>query len=128
MMPWKLLASAETYIFNWLIGYSALLGPDRRDHDRRLLDRCAAQQLDVAELYRPNGRYAGTNRVAVGALVLGVLPNLPGFLKRRGVLGGDPAVFDALYVYAWFIGFGLAGALYWVGMKLTRPELWRTPA
>ena len=26
-MPWKLLASAETYIFNWLIGYSALLGP-----------------------------------------------------------------------------------------------------
>ena len=27
MMPWKLLASSQGYIFTWLIGYSALLGP-----------------------------------------------------------------------------------------------------
>ncbi|MGQ0507260.1 MAG: NCS1 family nucleobase:cation symporter-1, partial [Myxococcaceae bacterium] len=27
IMPWKLLGSAEAYIFEWLIGYSALLGP-----------------------------------------------------------------------------------------------------
>src|SRR4029450_1561605 len=27
MMPWKLLESAEQYIYTWLIGYSALLGP-----------------------------------------------------------------------------------------------------
>lgn len=27
MMPWKILESTEGYIFTWLIGYSALLGP-----------------------------------------------------------------------------------------------------
>ena len=27
IFPWKLLESASTYIFAWLIGYSALLGP-----------------------------------------------------------------------------------------------------
>jgi len=27
MMPWKILASTQGYIFTWLIGYSALLGP-----------------------------------------------------------------------------------------------------
>src|SRR5258708_21342518 len=27
MMPWKVLESTQGYIFTWLIGYSALLGP-----------------------------------------------------------------------------------------------------
>jgi NCS1 family nucleobase:cation symporter-1 len=27
IMPWKLLSSADVYIFNWLVGYSGLLGP-----------------------------------------------------------------------------------------------------
>ena len=27
MMPWKILESTQGYIFTWLIGYSALLGP-----------------------------------------------------------------------------------------------------
>src|SRR6202034_4909482 len=27
MMPWKLLADPSGYIFTWLLGYSALLGP-----------------------------------------------------------------------------------------------------
>ena len=27
MMPWKLMASFHNYIFGWLVGYSALLGP-----------------------------------------------------------------------------------------------------
>lgn len=127
LMPWKLLASAGTYIFTWLIGYSALLGPIAGIMvvDYWIVRR---KHLDVADLYRPNGQYAGTNPIAIGALVIGVLPNLPGFLHAAGVLDWVPPVFDALYVYAWFIGFGLAGALYGVGMKLTRPELWRTSA
>ncbi len=117
MMPWKLLASAESYIFNWLIGYSALLGPIAgiMIADYWILRR---RELDVAELYRPNGRYAGTNWVAVGALALGVLPNLPGFLKSVKVLGGEPNFFDSLYVYAWFTGFVLAGGAYLIGMRL----------
>jgi nucleobase:cation symporter-1, NCS1 family len=27
MMPWKLMATYSSYIFGWLVGYSALLGP-----------------------------------------------------------------------------------------------------
>jgi NCS1 family nucleobase:cation symporter-1 len=64
MMPWKLLASADTYIFNWLVGYSALLGPIAgiMIADYWLVRRC---ELDVPDLYRPEGRYRGTNPVAV---------------------------------------------------------------
>ncbi|KFE62731.1 Cytosine/purine/uracil/thiamine/allantoin permease family protein [Hyalangium minutum] len=117
MMPWKLLSSAETYIFNWLIGYSALLGPIAgiMIADYWLLRR---KELDVADLYRPNGRYAGTNWVAVVALVVGVLPNLPGFLKSVKLIEGPPGFFDEIYVYAWFTGFILAGAVYLAGMRL----------
>src|SRR5205085_1866062 len=60
IMPWRLLSSAETYIFNWLIGYSALLGPIAgiMIADYWILRKT---ELDVADLYRTNGRYAGTN-------------------------------------------------------------------
>ncbi len=33
MMPWKLVADPNGYIFTWLIAYSALLGPGRRRFD-----------------------------------------------------------------------------------------------
>lgn len=116
ILPWKLLSSAEVYIFNWLIGYSALLGPIAGIMvvDYWLVRK---QTLDVAELYRPNGKYAGTNGVAVLALVLGVLPNVPGFLKSAGLTTREANVFDDLYVYAWFTGFLIAGVVYFVGMR-----------
>ncbi len=115
MMPWKLLASADSYIFNWLIGYSALLGPIAgvMIADYWVLRK---RHLDVADLYRPHGQYAGTNWKAVTALVVGVLPNIPGFLKSAHVLSGPENLFDAIYVYAWFIGFGLAFGLF-VGLN-----------
>jgi nucleobase:cation symporter-1, NCS1 family len=111
MMPWKLMASAGNYIFTWLIGYSALLGPIAGIMvvDYWLVRRT---ELDVPELYRPKGIYAGVNPAAVVALVVGVLPNIPGFLKAAGVLHGDKNFFDELYVYAWFTGFALAGGVY----------------
>src|ERR1043165_4695111 len=75
LMPWKLLASADTYIFNWLVGYSALLGPIAgiMIADYWIVRK---QELDVGDLYRPTGKYAGLNVVAVGALILGVIPNV----------------------------------------------------
>ncbi len=116
LMPWKLLASAGAYIFTWLIGYSALLGPIAGIMivDYWILRK---RELDVPDLYRPDGRYRGTNPVAVVALVLGVLPNLPGFLKAAGVTSGPPDVFDTIYVYAWFVGLIIAGGVYWAGMR-----------
>jgi NCS1 family nucleobase:cation symporter-1 len=120
MMPWKFLATADTYIFNWLIGYSALLGPIAgiMVADYWYLRK---KQLDVAELYRPHGEYAGFNVAAIIALVVGVLPNVPGFLKSAGFITGEKNVFDELYVYAWFIGFGLSAALY-VGLMRVMPK------
>ena len=117
LMPWKLLASADTYIFNWLVGYSALLGPIAGIMivDYWLLRK---RELDVPDLYRTNGRYGRINWIAVGALVLGILPNLPGFLKSAHIVSGEPGFFDSLYVYAWFVGVILAGGAYFAGMRL----------
>lgn len=118
MMPWKFLASADTYIFNWLIGYSALLGPIAGIMvvDYWVLRR---RELDVAELYRPRGQFAGVNVNAIIALVVGVLPNVPGFLKSAGLITGEKNFFDELYVYAWFTGVAIAAGLYFVLMKRT---------
>jgi NCS1 family nucleobase:cation symporter-1 len=118
MMPWKLLSSANAYIFNWLIGYSALLGPIAgiMIADYFILRR---RQLDVPDLYRENGRYGRVNPAAVGALIVGVAPNVPGFLKSAGVISGPPTFWDDIYVYAWFTGFFLAGILYLVEMIAT---------
>jgi NCS1 family nucleobase:cation symporter-1 len=116
IMPWKLLASADIYIFNWLVGYSALLGPIAgiMIADYWVIRK---RELDVADLYRTGGRYGGVNPVAIVALVLGVAPNVPGFLAQVKLINGS-AFFDGLYVYAWFTGVLIAGAVYVVGMKM----------
>ncbi len=115
MMPWKLLADPGGYIFTWLIGYSALLGPVIGIIlvDYYLVRRT---ELDVVELYRHDGRYAGINARAVIALLLGVAPNLPGFLAQIGVIDSGGFIVN-LYNYAWFIGLGIAGPAYWLLMR-----------
>jgi NCS1 family nucleobase:cation symporter-1 len=119
MLPWKLLASADAYIFQWLIGYSALLGPIAGIMvvDYWLLKKC---ELDVPDLYRRHGRYGAVNKVALVALVVGIAPNVPGFLKAVHLTSGAPNLFDAIYVYAWFVGFLLSGAIYFFGSRAGR--------
>jgi NCS1 family nucleobase:cation symporter-1 len=119
MLPWRLYNDAAAYIFTWLIGYGALLGPVAGIllADYFLVRR---EQLVTDELYRRDGIYAyrnGINWIAVAALVLGVLPNLPGFLGALGVLDAPPAA-ASLYNWAWFVGFGIAAGVYLLGMKL----------
>ncbi len=122
IMPWKLLADPSGYIFTWLIGYSALLGPIggiliadyfvyRRTH------------LDLSDLYDSHGSYrftCGFSLVAVAALLLGILPSLPGFLVHVNLLAeaSVPDVFRNLYNYAWFVGFGVAFIVYLVLRRL----------
>ncbi|HEY4334861.1 MAG TPA: NCS1 family nucleobase:cation symporter-1 [Puia sp.] len=124
IFPWKLVADPAGYIFTWLVGYSSLLGPvgGILIIDYYFIRR---QQLSVTDLYDPNGSYrytAGFNRKAVVSLLLGILPNVPGFLVTVGVLGPDsfPAWITGLYNYAWFVGFAIAGASYGL---LMRPHL-----
>jgi nucleobase:cation symporter-1, NCS1 family len=122
IFPWKLLETTGAYIFTWLIGYSALLGPIAGIMlaDYLVLRRT---ELDRAALFSHSGAYGyrgGWNPAAVGALVVGVLPNLPGFLQAAGFVDGVPAVFTTIYTYAWFVGLALAAAAYLLLMKLAR--------
>jgi NCS1 family nucleobase:cation symporter-1 len=122
MMPWKLVADPQGYIFTWLIAYSALLGPvggiliaDYFVYRRRT--------LDLAALYKARGAYSfsgGVSLVALAALIAGVLPSLPGFLLQVKVLAADavPGWLSDLYSYAWFVGFGLSFAVYLVLRKM----------
>jgi NCS1 family nucleobase:cation symporter-1 len=122
IFPWKLLESTGAYIFTWLIGYSALLGPIAGILlvDYFLIRRT---ELDRDALFRHDGVYGyrgGWNPVAIIALVLGVLPNLPGFLEAAGFVADVPDFFETIYTYAWFVGLFAAGTIYLAGMKLAR--------
>ena len=109
MMPWKLMETFGSYIFGWLVGYSGLLGPVAgiMVADYFLVH---GTKLDTYSLYRRGGIYEyrrGVNPAALIALIIGVVAALIG----RFV----PAV-AFLYDYAWFIGFFLSGALYYLMM------------
>ncbi len=122
IMPWKLMADPSGYIFTWLIAYSALLGPigGIMIADYFVHRHC---RLNLSALYRKDGEYrylGGFSLVALTALVLGVLPSLPGFLVAIKVLNpeGLPPFLLGLYHYAWFVGFGLAFVVYLILRKL----------
>jgi NCS1 family nucleobase:cation symporter-1 len=116
IFPWKLIADPQGYIFKWLIAYSSLLGPVG---GIMIADYFFVRQrkLVTKELYSAKGQYwyrDGFNRIALVSLVAGVLPNVPGFLLTIGLLSKDSAfaALGGLYNYAWFIGFGVSGAVY----------------
>jgi NCS1 family nucleobase:cation symporter-1 len=114
-MPWKLIADPSGYIFTWLIGYSALLGPVI---GIILVDYFLVRktELNVDDLYRKGGQYAGVNPMAIIALVIGVIPNIPGFLANVGLYSGSGIVVD-LYNYAWFIGLAISSVIYYLLMR-----------
>ncbi len=69
----------------------------------------------MGDLFRAKGRYTyrdGWNPTALIALVVGVLPNLPGFLHQAGLVDSVASFFDAIYTYAWFVGLLGSGGLY----------------
>ncbi len=80
IFPWYLYRNLSAYIFTWLIGYGALLGPIAGIMlcDYYVLRR---RRLNVEDLYNPAGRYRGVNWLAVLALAIAVAPNVPGFFN-----------------------------------------------
>jgi len=121
IMPWKLLETTQGYIFTWLVGYGALLGPIAGILivDYWLVRKTA---LAVDDLYAKDGAYAyrgGWNPAALIALVLGVLPNLPGFLAAAAphAFGSVGGFWTGLYTYAWFVGLAIAATVYGVMMR-----------
>jgi nucleobase:cation symporter-1, NCS1 family len=115
MMPWKLLANHRTFIFGWLGGYAAVLGPVTGIMicDYYLIRR---KVLAVNDLYLREGEYEyshGVNWRAMTALIAGATVALIGLVV--------PAV-RFLYDYSWFVGFTVSFTSYYM---LMRSELQR---
>lgn len=116
--PWRILQSSESFVYTWLVGYSAILGPIT---GILLTDYYIfhGMVLDVNALYteNPHGHYyycSGYNLAALATLVLSVMPSVPGFLHRVGILKDTFDVFVAIYDNSWFFGLFFATLLYWI--------------
>ena len=121
IFPWKLIADPNGYIFTWLIAYSSLLGPVG---GIMIVDYffIRKKELNAVDLYREQGEYTYTNGFnfkAIIALLLGILPNGPGFLLQIKLIDATvfPEWISHLYNYAWFVGFAVSGVVYYILMK-----------
>ena len=124
IFPWKLIADPNGYIFTWLIAYSSLLGPvgGIMIADYYFIRK---KNLIAEDLYRHDGVYGyknGFNSNAIIALLIGILPNVPGFLIQINVLSNEifPIWVNHLYNYAWFVGFALSAIVYYILMQKNR--------
>lgn len=120
--PWRLLQSSESFVYTWLVGYSALMGPIGGIilTDYYLIKK---MKLNVEHLYtlKKNGAYyytGGYNLAALLALLVGIFPVIPGFLQKVGILGSIPEIFMTIYNNAWFFSFFSAGIVYWMIFSL----------
>lgn len=123
IFPWKLVSDPNGYIFTWLIAYSSLLGPigGILIADYFLIRR---RTLVVEDLYSDTGQYwykNGFNPNAIIALIVGIFPNIPGFLTTIKFISDSvvPHWVSGLYHYAWFVGFAVSGIVYFF---LQRPK------
>ena len=108
IMPWRLMSSSQNYI-QWLVDYSAVLGPVAgiMIADYIFLRKT---RLETEDLYHREGRYEyryGVNPPAFIALLAGAFAALIGRFVPDLVI---------LFRLAWFVGFGVAGAVYLILM------------
>ena len=78
----------------------------------------------MPDLFKLDGRYSysgGVNSKAMVALVLAILPVVPGFVRAAmtpgGVVRQPRRFFDHLYTFAWFVTFILSAAIYLLLMR-----------
>src|SRR6266404_536050 len=110
LMPWKLLSDYRTFIFGWLGGYAAFLGPVA---GIMICDYFVIRRrvLVVDDLYLRGGAYEythGFNWNAIIALATGAGTALVGLVV--------PSV-RVLYDYSWFVGFTVSFGTYYILMK-----------
>jgi NCS1 family nucleobase:cation symporter-1 len=116
ILPWKLLEDPHGYIFVWLTGYSAFLGPicGVMVGDYWLIRHT---KLSIQALYELDGIYSyfkGWNVKAVAAVALGIAPNIPGLLyavapKSFVAFSG---LWSSVYSFAWILGLLVAMTTY----------------
>jgi len=120
MMPWRLLADPNGYIFGFLLGYSGGLGSIAGVliADYWLL---RDKRLVLPDLYKKDGAYTyakGWNWRALVATAAGCFWAWIGFFV--------PSL-HTLYDYAWFVGFGVAFGLYYLLMRMAKPSIVAEP-
>jgi NCS1 family nucleobase:cation symporter-1 len=114
MQPWKLMANYGSYIFGWLVGYSGFLGPIA---GILICDYFVlrGKVLVAQDLYQRGGQYEysrGVNWQAIIALAAGV---------GVAFIGLVVPPLRVLYNYAWFVGFIVSFAAYFVLMSSFHP-------
>jgi NCS1 family nucleobase:cation symporter-1 len=107
MQPWKLMANYGSYIFGWLVGYSGFLGPIA---GVLICDYFIVRKkmLSVEDLYQRGGVYeyrSGFHWQALVSLVAGAGVAFIGLIVPP---------LRVLYNYAWFVGFAVSFAAYFV--------------
>jgi len=114
MQPWKLMADYGSYIFGWLVGYSGFLGPIA---GVLICDYFIVRHkfLVAEDLYKRYGKYEysrGFHWAAIFALALGA---------GVAFIGLAVPPLRILYDYAWFVGFAVSFAAYFVLMSRSAP-------
>jgi NCS1 family nucleobase:cation symporter-1 len=107
MQPWKLMANYGSYIFGWLVGYSGFLGPIA---GVLICDYFIVRKkmLSVEDLYQRGGVYeyrSGFHWQALVSLAAGAGVAFIGLIVPP---------LRVLYNYAWFVGFAVSFAAYFV--------------
>jgi NCS1 family nucleobase:cation symporter-1 len=146
MLPWKLIADPNGYIFKWLLGYSGGLGSIA---GVLVADYWFVRKtkLRLADLYRRDGVYAYGTAVGKEPDVSGdaaayreASPPVTDRVLYRGAGVNAKAIvatavgcalawigliappLHTLYDYAWFVGAGGAALAYWLLMKSSRTQ------
>ncbi|KAF2091053.1 NCS1 allantoate transporter [Saccharata proteae CBS 121410] len=122
LVPWKILESAGSFL-NFMNAYAIFLGPVAgiMVFDFWVVHR---RRYDTRALYDPDGCYrywGGVNWRAVVAFLVGVAPNLPGFVNS--INGGvDVGVGVHPYQFGWLLGFVGTSAVYLVLSWVWKPR------
>jgi len=114
LVPWKILSSALSFL-NFMSAYAVFLGPIAAImiSDFWIVHHT---RLDIIAMYHPHQRYRythGYNWRAITAFVIGVAPNLPGFIQT---INPSINVGNAIHLFdiAWLLGFSLSFIVYTV--------------
>lgn len=110
MQPWRLLADPNSYVFQWLLGYSGGLGAIA---GVLICDYWIVRKkrLALPDLYLVDGEYkyaAGWNWKAVAATVIGCAAAWSGAVIPQ---------LKPLFDYGWFVGFPTALLVYLALMR-----------
>jgi NCS1 family nucleobase:cation symporter-1 len=128
IQPWRLVSDPKTYIFTWLGFYGGVLAPVAGVliAGYWVLGRT---RLELAELYRPGGRYwftGGWNPAAVAATLIGAVVAVGG---AHSAPGSGPFPADGLipglkpaYDYGWVCGLVVGFLVYIALERLARPR------